>query len=171
MVITDEMSRDYCKFMNFIMAPVYNVFFQERLPRVLPKMKEILHFSPERRREDWLIYEHGKVIRVYGFVHQPYILPTFFTVRVFALELIRQRLIVEDEHFLSYKKPSEIKFPWTVDPFGIKRKSSFLVIESMLRELEFSMEATINYDPHHIISNRRQVNKNKPFEHLGGRTV
>ena len=23
----------------------------------------------------------------------------------------------------------------------------------------------INYDPHHLISNRRQANKNKPFEH------
>ena len=36
MVITDEMGRYYC---NFIMAPVCNVFFQERLPRVLPEMK------------------------------------------------------------------------------------------------------------------------------------
>ena len=36
MVITNEMSRYYCKFMNFLMAPVYNVFFQEKLPRVLP---------------------------------------------------------------------------------------------------------------------------------------
>ena len=29
----------------------------------------------------------------------------------------------------------------------------------------FSLRATINYDPHQIISNRRQENKNKPFEH------
>ena len=52
MVITDEMIRYYCKFMNFLMALVYNVFFQERLPRVLPEMKETLHFSPERRIGD-----------------------------------------------------------------------------------------------------------------------
>ena len=49
MVITYEMSRDYCKFMNFLMAPVYNVLFQERLPRVLLEMKEILQLSPKRR--------------------------------------------------------------------------------------------------------------------------
>ena len=41
-IITNEMGRDYCKFMNFLMAEVYNVFFQKRLPRVLPEMKEIL---------------------------------------------------------------------------------------------------------------------------------
>ena len=39
MVITDEMSRDYCKFMNFLTVLVYNVFFQERLPTFLPEMK------------------------------------------------------------------------------------------------------------------------------------
>ena len=102
MVITNEMSRDYCKFMNFLMAPVYNVFFQERLSRVLQEIKEILQFSPKRGIQDWFLSEHGTMIRVYGFFHQPYILPAFFTVRVFALELIRQRLIVQDEHFLSY---------------------------------------------------------------------
>ena len=80
-------------------------------------MKEILQFSLERKIGDWFLSEHGTMIRVYGFIHQPYILPTFLIIRVFALELIRQRLIVEYEHFLSYKKPSEIKFPWTVGPF------------------------------------------------------
>ena len=39
------------------------------------------------------------------------------------------------------------------------------MIEIILRETEFSMEDAINYNPHHIISNRRQANKNKPFEH------
>ena len=29
----------------------------------------------------------------------------------------------------------------------------------------FQIDVSINYDPHHIISIRRQVNKNKPFEH------
>ena len=39
MVIIDEMNRDYCKFMNFLMATVYNVFFQRILPKVLQEMK------------------------------------------------------------------------------------------------------------------------------------
>ena len=69
MVITYEMSKDYCKFMNFLMAEVYNAFFQKKFPRVLPKMKEMLQFSPKIRIGDWFLSEYGTVIRLYGFVH------------------------------------------------------------------------------------------------------
>ena len=30
--------------------------------------------------------------------------------------------------------------------------------------MEFQKNTTINYDPHHVISIRRKVNKNNPFE-------
>ena len=30
----------------------------------------------------------------------------------------------------------------------------------------FLVEYSINYDPQHVISNRRHANKNKPFEHF-----
>ena len=85
-------------------------------------MKESLQLSLERRVGDWFLSEHNIVIRVYGFPHQPYVLPEFLTMRVFALELIRKMLIVEDEHFLSFKKTSEIKYPWIVGPLTIKSK-------------------------------------------------
>ena len=62
MVITDEVSRDYCKFMNFLMAEEYNVLFQNRLPRVLPEMKEMLQFSLEIRIGDWFLSECGTII-------------------------------------------------------------------------------------------------------------
>ena len=39
------------------------------------------------------------------------------------------------------------------------------MIEIFLKGMEFQTTTTINYDPHHIISIRKQVNKNKPFEH------
>ena len=48
----------------------------------------------------------------------------------------------------------------------MKRKSTFPMIENMLREMVFSVESSINYDPHHIISDRRKANKNKQFEHF-----
>ena len=82
MVIANEMRRDYCKFMNFLMGEVYNVFFRKRLPRVLPDMKEMLQFSPQRRIGYWFLFEYGIVIRLYGFVHQPYIPPSFLTMSV-----------------------------------------------------------------------------------------
>ena len=50
-------------------------------------------------------------------------------------------------------------------PFFIKNKTALPLVESLLRELGFPIEDSINYDPHHIISNRRKANKNKPFEH------
>ena len=104
------------------------------------------------------------MIILYGFVYHPYILPALLTVGFFSLELIRQKLVVDNEHFLNFKKSSEIKFPWVVGPFIIKNKSSLPMIESLLREMWFQTDVSINYDPHHIISIVRQINKNKPFE-------
>ena len=130
MVIMDEMSKYYCKFMNFLTAQVYNVLFQEKLPRVLPEMKELLQLSHEIRVGDWFLSKHNILIRVYGFAHQPHVLPAFLTVRVFALEL-KQRLIVEYEHFLRYKKPSGIKFPWKVGSLSIKSKAALPAIKNI----------------------------------------
>ena len=69
MVLTDEMSRNFGKYMNFLMFEVYKVFFQQKLPRVLPLMKEMLQFSLEKRIGDWFLLEEGELIKVYGFVH------------------------------------------------------------------------------------------------------
>ena len=151
--------------MNFLMSKVYGDFFQQRLPRVLPQMRETLQFSPEKIIRDWCLSEHITMIRLYGFVHQTFILLTFLTVRVFDLEMIRQRFIVENDHFNNFRKSSDIKFPWAIGPFVIKNKAALPLIESLLREMGFPIEASINYDPHHIISIKRKANKNNPFEH------
>ena len=50
-------------------------------------------------------------------------------------------------------------------PFIIKSRASLLVVENLLKEMVFQADVVLNYDLHHIISIRRQVNKNKPFEH------
>ena len=71
------------------------------------------------------------IIRVYGFVPEPYILPSFLTPRIFSLEFIRNKLIVENENLLSFRNASE-KFPLKVDPFIIKTKSSLRVVEGLL---------------------------------------
>ena len=52
MVLTDEMNRDYIKFIKFLMSEVYNAIFQKNLPRVLPEMRSILQFSIEKRIGD-----------------------------------------------------------------------------------------------------------------------
>ena len=42
LVITDDMTKNFCEFMNFLMEKIYDILFQERLPRVFPEMKEML---------------------------------------------------------------------------------------------------------------------------------
>ena len=128
-------------------------------------MKEMLQFLPERIIGDCFLMEEGIVIRVSGLFHQPYILPAFLTPMIFSLEMIRKKLIVENEHFINFKKSSEIKFPWVVGPFIIKSKDALPIIESFLKEMGFQTTTSINYHPHHIISISKQVNKNKPFQH------
>ena len=104
MLLTVEMSSDFFKYMNLLMAKVYKVFFQKQLPRVFPQLQEALQFSPDRRIGDWFLLEEYTMIRVYGFIHEPYIFLAFLTPRFFSLDLVRQKLIVENEHFISFKK-------------------------------------------------------------------
>ena len=78
---------------------------------------------------------------------------------------MRQILCAEEEHFGAFKKSSNVKFPLKVGPFIFKNKSTLLVIENLLEVMDFQKEQRINYDPHHIISHRKQLNKNKPFDH------
>ena len=126
MVLTYEINRNFSKYMNFLISEVYKSFFKQKLPRVLPPLKEILHFSLEKRIGDWILMEEGIVIRVYGFVHPPYVLPAFLTPGIFSLDLIGQKLMVENEHFINFKKSSQIKFPWVVSqPIHHKEEGFF----------------------------------------------
>ena len=95
-------------------------------------MEEALQFAPNRKTGEWFLLEEHTIIRVYGFSHEPYILPTFLTPRVFSLEFIRHNLIVENENFVSFKKASKVKFPWVVGPFIIKNKVALPVVEGLL---------------------------------------
>ena len=67
------------------------------------------------------------------FYHEPYILLVFLTPRVISLEFITRKLIVENEHFISFKKAYEIKVPWIFGPFIIKNKAAFRVVEGMYK--------------------------------------
>ena len=82
-------------------------------------------------------------------------LPSFLTPRMFSLEFIRRKLDLENEHFINFRKASEIKFPWKIGPFIIKDKVALLMVEGLMQEMNFKKDTPINYDPHHIISQRR----------------
>ena len=40
-----------------------------------------------------------------------------------------------------------------------------MFVEKLLESMDFQREQRFNYDPYHIISLRKQANKNKPFDH------
>ena len=121
--------------------------------------------SPEDRVGDWFLYRGYTVLRIYGFTGQPYRLPSFLTPRIFTLDFMRQRLLSEEEHFGAFKKYSSIKFPLKVGPFIFKGKGALDFTEKLLKNMDFIKDVNVNYDPHHVISLRKQANKNKPFEH------
>ena len=151
--------------MNFTMAVIYRMMFQNKMPKVFLEMEQMLQFDPHRKVGDWFLLKEHTIIRVYGFVHEPYILPAFLTTRIFSLYFITRKLTVENELFINFKKAFEIKFPLKVVPFIIKNKDSLPMIEGILKDMNFMKATKVNYDPHHIISQRRQLNKNKSFEH------
>ena len=72
MVLTAEISTDFFKYINLLMAEFYKVLFQNKFPRVLPEMQEALQFAPNRNMWDWFLLEEHTIITVYGFVHEPY---------------------------------------------------------------------------------------------------
>ena len=84
--------------------------------------------------------EFGTIIRLYIFMHQPYILPGFLTTRVLSLELSRKRLTIEEEHFLNSRKSSNIIFPWEVGPYTVKSRVYFPLVGNLLKGMEFSLE-------------------------------
>ena len=92
--------------------------------------------------------EYGTLIRLYGLTQPPYMLPSLLTPRVFSMDFIRQKLFLDIEHFLKYKKSTDMKYPWGVGPFTIKNKGALPMVEVLLRELGFEIEPAINYDPH-----------------------
>ena len=53
--ITTDMAIDYCKFMNQLMAKIYELFFQDRLPRVFLEMRQMLQLSNSKKIGDWFL--------------------------------------------------------------------------------------------------------------------
>ena len=55
LVFVVDMTKNCCEFMNSLMAEIYHIFFQERLPKVFPEMKEMIQLSPSKMIGDWFL--------------------------------------------------------------------------------------------------------------------
>jgi hypothetical protein len=52
-----------------------------------------------------------------------------------------------------------------IGPFIIKSRTYLAHVEAKLKSLFFAQMSGKKYDPHHITSRRKQMNKNAPYEH------
>jgi hypothetical protein len=75
------------------------------------------------------------------------------------------KIISEIENFIKLHRASNIKFPFVIGPFVVKSRSCLSQVKKKLKEFGFSKIQGRKYDPHQIISKRRQMNKNAPYEH------
>ena len=81
---------------------------------------------------NWILYDEAIEIKLYGFTCYPFLLPTFLTDIVFALEFARQRIHTEKEHFLNNKKGCNISFHYSIGPFGINSIQTIEILTKML---------------------------------------
>ena len=50
-------------------------------------------------------------------------------------------------------------------PYTVRSRATLPMVGNLLKDMGFSLEQAVNYDPHQIISKRRKAHKCKPFEH------
>ena len=70
-------------------------------------------------------------------------------------------------HFASRNQASSFKVPITLGPFTVKNKSAVELIDDIMACFGFQEEPSCQYDPHHIISNRRKKQKIIRYDHKG----
>jgi hypothetical protein len=87
------------------------------------------------------------------------------TLIIFSLEFIRQKIIFETANFIKYHRERNIKFPFLIGPFIVKSRTCLAHVEAKLKVLFFAQIPGKKYDPHQIISRRRKMDKNAPYEH------
>ena len=158
----------YAKFIDLIILNLFRVFNPE-INRISNDLKEIL--NPDLIG-DWFLAKNFSLVRVFGFTGSPYVLPIFLTTSVFALEVMRQRISADIEHFTapSLKRSSWIKYPLTVGNFILKKEAALPIIEKVLKQLNFPQVSPVKYDPKHIISERRLEYRRALFQHSQAET-
>ena len=83
------------------------------------------------------MYDDYSEIRLYGAEIEPYRLPIFVPVRLFALEFIRQSLNVDKIHFVPMNKGHLFKFPMSVGPFIVNMRQAANEANKMLQNMHF----------------------------------
>ena len=129
-------------FVNSIMHAIYKAIFGSTMLRINEDLKFLLQNLVELIG-DQFCFKDSTVIRVYGFEGEPYKLPKFTTRRLFVLEFLRQRLIVENDNFLKSKKSSSMKFNFTLEPFVVRSVYAITVVDQILKNMNFQTHRSL----------------------------
>ena len=103
------------------------------------------------------MFENHTILRVYGVEEEPYLLPTFLTPRIYAIEYFKQRFILDHKHFASNNKSITFKLPQKIGPFMVRSRTTKTIVEYLWRDLKFQQGEKINYDPFHVISEKKEA--------------
>ena len=102
-----EVFKDWPRYVQKIQDWSYTLF----LDRIVLSVSKLFNPKEKRISKDmkaalqqegigyWFSMQKYSVIRVYGFLAAPFMLLVYLTPSVFALELIRQRISADEEHF------------------------------------------------------------------------
>ena len=71
------------------------------------------------------------------------------------MEFLRHRLHVESEIFLKHKKASNMNFKYIIEPFVVNSTTTLIVVQSVLKSMNFQVDKKAKYDPKHIICERK----------------
>ena len=114
---------------------------------------------------DWFLYEKHTELRIFGSNLLPYKLPKYLTIRVFALEYLRQVLNYDAINFMASKKKTQFNIKKQIGPFIVNNREANKEIEKTLSELKFQVSFPWNYDPQGFLSIIRVKCKLPPFIH------
>ena len=106
------------------MSTTYKVLNGSSPPCLLPKAQEFLHLGTNCKFGDWFVFEDYYEIRFYGASVEPYRLPVFVPMRLFALEFIRKSLNVDQIHFVPMKKGHMLNLLMAVGPFIVNMRQA-----------------------------------------------
>ena len=88
---------------------------------------------------DWFLMLKYSIIRVYGFLASSFMLPVYLTPSVFTLELIKQRIYADEEHFTTHKKDTWIKYPINSRPFVVNNSAALPKVEKFFKAMKFQV--------------------------------
>ena len=114
------------------MRVAYRIIHGIDLPIMPKEGRESLQFSLDTRLGDWFMFKDYKMIIIYGFEGEPYMLPVLLTIRILSMEYVSKRLLYYELHFRNFRKHITFHIPKDVFPFQKKSLSSLQYMEAFL---------------------------------------